>query len=58
MSKAFDPAQHYLLIFTQVTNTNGQPFVRIDTSMANYEGEPTNLNNITITITTHPNSKQ
>jgi len=31
----FDQSQHYLLIFTQVTN--GQPFVRIDTSKANWE---------------------
>jgi len=33
-----DLSQHYLLIFTQVTN--GLPFVRIDTSKANWEGEP------------------
>eukprot|EP00962_Isochrysis_galbana_P026054 scaffold8053_cov146-Isochrysis_galbana.AAC.1 len=33
----FDQSQHYLLVFTQVTN--GQPFIRIDTSKANWEGE-------------------
>eukprot|EP00962_Isochrysis_galbana_P047715 scaffold19645_cov140-Isochrysis_galbana.AAC.1 len=37
-----DQSQHYLLIFTQVTN--GLPFVRIgidtSTSKANWEGEP------------------
>jgi len=32
----FDQTQHFLLVFTQVTN--GQPFVRIDTSKANWEG--------------------
>eukprot|EP00962_Isochrysis_galbana_P013071 scaffold3738_cov129-Isochrysis_galbana.AAC.1 len=41
-------AQHHLLIFSQ--KTNGQPFIRIDTdtSMANYEGEPTKANIITL----------
>jgi len=32
-----DQTQHFLLVFTQVTN--GQPYVRIDTSKANWEGE-------------------
>jgi len=33
-----DQSQHFLLIFTQVTN--GQPYIKIDTSKANWEGEP------------------
>jgi len=46
--KVLDMAQHHLLIFSQ--KTNGQPFIRIDTdtSMANYEGEPTKANIITL----------
>eukprot|EP00962_Isochrysis_galbana_P054447 scaffold25992_cov135-Isochrysis_galbana.AAC.7 len=44
-----DQTQHYLLVFTQVTN--GQPFVRIDTSKANWEGEPCPLTTLCPLVT-------
>jgi len=44
-----DQTQHFLLVFTQVTN--GQPFVRIDTSKANWEGEPCPLTTLCPLVT-------